>query len=485
MRNPKLSEVVDLDDLATCVRDGLVSATSHPHLPLQVLCYTRRAQYDFTWPPTVRACRGLIVRPDGDPAQVGDGEVVARPWRKFFTDEQLDGLRERYPDDPDFAPLGSPVAVQEKLDGALGIPYPTPDGPRISTKGSFRSDEAAFASELLSSRYADVRFPPGVTPLFEIIGARRIVVDYGDMADLVLIGVVDNETGADLDPQAADFWPGPVVPHHPHLVGQPLKELVADDEDNREGFVVLFDDGRRVKLKYERYKELHRLATGLTDQQVWRMLSSGWTLQELLEDTPDEFDQWVREVADDLRRRYEHAEQTIRSTAHGLLAEQLGDARATEQLARADAHRQSVEECNDRVRAASDRMLALIDGDGLRPFRQRVQELDVLGEGDPRVQVRREQLASLLVSPDRVDEALKLYRDLVELEQQAERVFAAAPPVDDVDRAEIARRLREVPVSDDVDLSAVFTVISAGDYRPSLWKAVKPTQSRAYATPDE
>ena len=82
-------------------------------------------------------------------------------------------------------------------------------GIRLATRGSLNSDQATVATDIWQQKYPGVRFGHDVTPLFEIVYPdNRIVTDYGDMRDLVLLAVIDMATGADLPHEALD-WPGP------------------------------------------------------------------------------------------------------------------------------------------------------------------------------------------------------------------------------------------------------------------------------------
>src|SRR5690606_26325973 len=101
----------------------------HATLPLSILNYTEKAQWDRVWNPVTLTCRGLILD--------DDNEVVARPFGKFFN------LADHEQDDPR---LGWPCDVYEKLDGSLGIAYRYGDHVGIATRGSFDSEQAQWAT---------------------------------------------------------------------------------------------------------------------------------------------------------------------------------------------------------------------------------------------------------------------------------------------------------------------------------------------------
>lgn len=266
------------------IEQRFITARRHPTEPLTIYNYTTRAQIEGEWNEETRQCRGLIVH--------DDGRIIARPYSKFFN-------------------VGEPQAevpptfeVLDKLDGSLGITYRCADGTiRISTRGSFESDQAKHASAVWAARYADVVVPEGQTWLFEIIfPANRIVLNYGDLDDLVMHGCVDNATGANL-PLPAE-WPGPRVEALPCL---PIDELLKMSKPNAEGFVLrekpapVDRPARHVKVKLADYQRLHKIVSGLTPRRLWEALAAGTDIGALLDGAPDEFYREAMAGVDKLR----------------------------------------------------------------------------------------------------------------------------------------------------------------------------------------
>jgi RNA ligase len=286
--------IVDIAALDELVRQGYLSVQRHPAADLQIYNYTAKAQYERYWTPETTACRGLIVTPRG--------AVVARPFPKFFN------LGE-YPGD---LPL-EPFTVYEKLDGSLGILYHVDGRPHLATRGSFTSAQAERGTRLLHDRYGGYAFDPDLTYLFEIIyPENRIVVDYQGLEELVLLAVIRTASGDELDVHAAE-WPFPLVTRYDGIAD--LAELRARPEQNREGYVVRFAGGLRLKVKHDEYVRLHRLVTGLTAKSIWELLRAGQSVDVLLDHVPDEFYAWVQATAGDLQRRFAAIEADCRAVA--------------------------------------------------------------------------------------------------------------------------------------------------------------------------
>jgi T4 RnlA family RNA ligase len=268
-------------------REGYITCRLHPHVDLAIWNYTAKAQYERMWNEVTMQARGLIT--------TTDGTIIARPFPKFFNYEEVQ----------ETIPVES-FKVTEKMDGSLGILYFINGKPSIATRGSFASEQAERANQILHERYSTFDFKPYYTYLFEIIfKSNRIVVDYGDMEDIVLLAVIHTETGTEMDihhPAWIGAFPFPVVKHYDGIAD--FTELKKGDQVNREGFVIRFENGLRVKLKLEEYVRLHKILTQCTARTIWELLRSGQSFDAFLERTPDEFFQWVKQTREELEGNY-------------------------------------------------------------------------------------------------------------------------------------------------------------------------------------
>jgi len=269
--------MMDIKRLYQYAKDGVISFHKHDTEDLIIWNYKQKCQYDFLWDDYTSMCRGLITDLEG--------KIIARPFPKFFN------LGEHQGDDCRLPPINwdQPYRVTEKLDGSLGIVYPTKDGHAVATRGSFVSDQAIKGTEMLKK--LDIVFDPKLTYLFEIIyPENRIVVDYGDTEDLVFLDVIDTETGESKDDRDT---------------GMSRVEMANLKGDNREGIVVTFKDGTRIKIKMDEYVRLHRLITGTNARSIWDILRTGGDLKELVERVPDEYFDWVKKTEIDLVKKYQ------------------------------------------------------------------------------------------------------------------------------------------------------------------------------------
>jgi T4 RnlA family RNA ligase len=270
--------------------------------------YTEAAQFDRMWNAATNVCRGLIVRLDNGVLDE-NAEVVARPFNKFHN------LNTEYAPETMEANLVGVPLVTEKLDGSMGIVYLYDDQYWVATRGSFDSDQARWATAWYRQHVA-MGFPQGwptdVTPVCEIIyPENRIVVDY-DFAGLVLLSLIDNETGAELPRRDVEVWAHVNTLQVVKMFDKTLAECAAENTANEEGYVLTYPNGVKVKVKFEEYVRLHRILTGLNPKTVWEMLSQGQSeaIEKLLNDPkmPVTFVAWLREVADGLKVQYAQIE---------------------------------------------------------------------------------------------------------------------------------------------------------------------------------
>jgi len=272
---------LDVDSIASEIAAGYINIKTHPTAQLYILNYSPKAQYAWRWNDATEQCRGLIV--------THDWQIVARPFRKFFSLEQLDGI---VPNEP--------FEVYEKLDGSLGILYYLDGVPAIATRGSFVSTQAIRATEIYQKKYAHIHTNPAHTYLFEIIfRENRIVVNYGDMEDLILIAVIDTATGKDVPLPDIGFT---VVKRYTNF--HEFSALTKHQDNEREGYVARFESGSRVKIKFEEYKRLHKLLTGVSEKDVWEAMKIGKNLSNMSDRIPEDFRIWLLQTEAHLRDSY-------------------------------------------------------------------------------------------------------------------------------------------------------------------------------------
>jgi len=279
----------DLNILKNYIEKGLVVKNDHPTLPISIYNYSRTCQYENNWDEITKQCRGLILDDEGN--------VIGKGFDKFFNIEEHKS--EEIPNEP--------FEIFEKLDGSLGILFWYQGKWILSTKGSFTSEQSVRAKEILN-KYNFEPIPKGYTTLVEIIyPENRIVCNYGNEESLIVLSMISNASGKELDYSGllliSEETKMPVVKRYDGINDyKTLKSLISKE---REGYVVRFRNGFRVKIKGDEYVRLHRILTGFSNVDIWEYLKDDKNLDELLDRVPDEFDSWVRNTIKDIKKEYE------------------------------------------------------------------------------------------------------------------------------------------------------------------------------------
>lgn len=181
-----------------------------------------------------------------------------------------------------------------KEDGSIISFIKLPNGRIVAkSKNSFESDQALMAQNFFENNqtikeFVDSCLINGQNPIFELVSPRnRIVVNY-EKTDLILLAV-RNKDG---DYQNLDS----------HNLSKPLKSQQTLDDliqlksqlEGIEGWVVEFENGKRVKIKTDWYFSLHRILTdysGREDYLIDMILDE--KLDDLLSQIPNDSESYL------------------------------------------------------------------------------------------------------------------------------------------------------------------------------------------------
>jgi RNA ligase len=182
------------------------------------------------------------------------------------------------------------------------------------TRGSFTSEQAIKGKELLE-KYNFEKLHTDYTYLFEIIyKENRIVCDY-DFEDVVLLGVINKKTGIEvnLNSDIEDIRIQNIVKNigfnvvmRYNTFGEGFDVLKREISNSKEGYVIRFRNGMRMKIKGDEYIRLHRILTNFSTTDIWELLRTKGNMDEFLERVPDEFDKWVRMIVMELEAGFEN-----------------------------------------------------------------------------------------------------------------------------------------------------------------------------------
>ncbi|MCK9596258.1 hypothetical protein M0R19_03700 [Candidatus Pacearchaeota archaeon] len=287
---------IDLDLIEQYNKDKLISIVKHDTEDLLILNYTNEASYSRSWDLYTESCRGLVID--------NKGNIVSRPFKKFFNYEELSKESiDKY--------SHMKYEVYEKIDGSFIEIFKYNGKNIISTRGTFFSSQALLAKEIFERKINETFdfIKEGKTYCFELIHpTNRIVVNYGDIEDLILLSIIDVKTGKE-ESYSGLFKEVPCIFSvvnrfdFSELVND-IKDLKKFETKNKEGFVLKFEDNYRIKLKFDEYVRLHRIAYNFSNKVIWECLRNNSSLEELKKNLPEESYTWFEKTKDDLIARY-------------------------------------------------------------------------------------------------------------------------------------------------------------------------------------
>jgi len=290
---------------------GLIERGHHETFPLDILSYSRKCVQENVWDKATSICRGIIIT-----RGVDGGEVIARPFEKFHNYGAEPGWG-----DTTYLPTDEPV-IWEKLDGFLCTLYTWEGVDYIASKGSFHSVHAKWATAWLRKKFGkSLEVPAGYTAVFEGLHRDlRIVVDYGLRQELVLLALINNETGEEFTPGALFTWADSRGLSVPRLGRQTLDYAVKHTLTNEfedgleEGYVLTwYQNGKppfRLKLKFIEYLRLHRMVTSVSPKRIWEVLATNQSteLNEYLKQSTPWFSAFVQKWMKALTLEYRRIE---------------------------------------------------------------------------------------------------------------------------------------------------------------------------------
>lgn len=301
----------DIEKLEALYKEGYLRKSEKGDLVLYG--YTEKTTFDRHWNELTRAARGLIL-------EKSTGKVVAKPFPKFFN------MGEHEETFLDNLPKEMTYEAFEKVDGSLGIIFNYEGQWQISTRGSFYSEQAQKGAELLK-KYNLSAINSATTLLAEIIyPANKIIVDYGQEEKLVLLGAYDVGSGHEYSSQTlsqmASLSGMPISPVYPYTIDEMI-QLQKTLPKDREGFVVRYSNGLRVKIKGEEYLRIAKMLSHMSPISFWESMVDGKVPREYLAQLPEEFKKEFEPIVETLETQYKNTLQEVKEDSYNLPTQEL------------------------------------------------------------------------------------------------------------------------------------------------------------------
>lgn len=258
--------------------------------------YSDACLYDKVWNDITINSRGHVY-------DAVTGDLVALPFSKFFNlselpmEEQKELLSKKG------------YSITEKMDGSLILCYNYERKWRVNSRGSFNSDQSQEATKIVAENYDLSRVPTNYTIVTEVIyPENQIVINYGKERKLVLLAIFNRESGLEEPRHIVEMISNltriPLVKEYNLTMEDMFKWQEEHNTLDQEGFVVKFQDGKRVKIKSKRYLEVAKLLANLTYKHLWENMEDGRVDEALVFQIPEEFRTELNEMVNFLEQTY-------------------------------------------------------------------------------------------------------------------------------------------------------------------------------------
>lgn len=234
--------------------------------------YTNETIFAEDWDVVTLNARGIVFNEK-------TGEIVARPFKKFFNYQEFfngDGVHstlfEKVPNEWKPNLCGKFITL-EKADGSLGIVFKNTDHWQLKTGGAFDSEQAIWGQKWFDKNINSALLNVGYTYCFEIISNEdRHPIAY-DFEGLVLLGVINNQTGEEVSllvlQQIAKTLKVRMVQIYEFSNFFEVAKWAKALPKTQEGVVVTFENGFKTKLKGDEWCKLAKMFDGLNKWDVW------------------------------------------------------------------------------------------------------------------------------------------------------------------------------------------------------------------------
>ena len=281
--------------------------------------YTAQTIYSGTWNRVTLHARGHVFN-------VSTGKCVLRPWDKFFNYSELvlsdhsftptykasaaEGMffPQNYDNEKLQGDLGHFVAT-DKLDGSLCIAGTVDGKSMVTSSGAIHSEHSDWSRNWLESHNILGKFQPRFTYMFETIADVFLHPIKYDYEGCTLLGIIDNDTGQespfDCVERTAREW-GITAPQRVDITSlADAQKFAAGLPANKEGIVITFENGFKVKMKGEEFLKVHKLFHGLTPSYLMENfdIKSMTFPESIMSVIPEEFTD-LKNFARDFSRNY-------------------------------------------------------------------------------------------------------------------------------------------------------------------------------------
>lgn len=254
-------EIKNINDVLPLIEGRPEFVVSKKDYEVTIINYVYRDQNTFTgeFKNFLEELRGITFCSN-------TGKLLSRKFHKFYN---IGETEETSLENVISLIQNNKHQVFEKLDGSMITPLLVDGVVRWATKMGITEVSMQTETWLVNypeySRFAKEWIEAGYTPIFEWCSPQNQIVIKYEESKLVLLAMRHNSSGTyfnhNILKMACDMNNIPVVKNFDYDDVYSFQQFIeyTKTQENQEGYVIRFDDGRMVKIKSDWYVQLHKV----------------------------------------------------------------------------------------------------------------------------------------------------------------------------------------------------------------------------------
>lgn len=278
--------MISIVDFKNHESQKLIKTKLHPTKDLIMWNYSSFTVRKRKWDDITRMSRCLVT--------TNNGEIKARSFERFDNEKNNNLLD---------------YEIFEKFDGSLCILFFV-DEWIVASRNSFVSFQIDKAKELLENIDLN-KLDKSLTYNFELIHPdNKIILDYGNKKSLIFL--------ASFDINGIEYTDFKFMKDIGFETAVPLEKMNIEDLkelniNNKEGFIIRYSNGKRLKIKFEKYFELSRLNQILNTNEILSKFEKGISLEKIKNTSPRGIHDLIEEKYKQIEDEYIKISEEVKS----------------------------------------------------------------------------------------------------------------------------------------------------------------------------
>jgi len=178
----------------------------------------------------------------------------------------------------------------------------------VISNQSFISEQALEAQKFMNAKHNIYNsLNKKHTYIFEILYPEDYtIIQYKTQRDLILLTRIETDTGIEMDyylllRKYSRYF---TVLKNLNIKLTEIKDLDKHNDNNKEGFVIMFEDGQKIEYKFDNYTCLVDAMTNISNISIWRNLKKNYDFTVVANKLPKKQYDWITKQIKRIERKY-------------------------------------------------------------------------------------------------------------------------------------------------------------------------------------